>query len=121
MLFSLLQHYLELNITDTALKVSRSLYFFTPQPLRCPNGQASGGGGGRQREEVCLACISETVRCRQLILGRNIGRGCRCALSWSDLDLTCELAGVTLTYNILSGLYLETLRCRKWILGRDIG
>ena len=28
-LFSLLKHYLELYITDTALKVSRSLYFFT--------------------------------------------------------------------------------------------
>ena len=29
MLFSLLKHYLELYITDTALKVSRSLYYFT--------------------------------------------------------------------------------------------
>ena len=29
MLFSLLKHYLELYITDTALKVSRSLYSFT--------------------------------------------------------------------------------------------
>ena len=29
MLFSLLKHYLELYITDTALKVSRSLYFLT--------------------------------------------------------------------------------------------
>ena len=29
MLFSLLKHYLELYITDTALNVSRSLYFFT--------------------------------------------------------------------------------------------
>ena len=29
MLFSLLTHYLELYITDTALKVSRSLYCFT--------------------------------------------------------------------------------------------
>ena len=29
MLFSLLKHYLELYITDTALKVSRSLYCFT--------------------------------------------------------------------------------------------
>ena len=28
-LFSLLKHYLDLYITDTALKVSRSLYFFT--------------------------------------------------------------------------------------------
>ena len=29
MLFSLLKHYLDLYITDTALKVSRSLYRFT--------------------------------------------------------------------------------------------
>ena len=29
MLFFLLKHYLELNITDTALKVSRSLYCVT--------------------------------------------------------------------------------------------
>ena len=45
-LFSLLKHYLDLNITDTALKVSRSLYSFTtslshrvenyfPRHLRC--------------------------------------------------------------------------------------
>ena len=29
MLFSLLKHYFDLNITDTALKVSQSLYCFT--------------------------------------------------------------------------------------------
>ena len=29
MIFSLLKHHLDLNITDTALKVSRSLYCFT--------------------------------------------------------------------------------------------
>ena len=55
--------------------------------------------GGR-REIVCPGCISETVRCRKLV------RGCRCATSWSDLDLTFDLAVVTLTYKILSGLYL---------------
>ena len=31
---------------------------------------------------------------------------CRCATSWSDLVLTFEFAVVTLTYKILSGLYL---------------
>ena len=30
-------------------------------------------------------------------------RGCRCAMSWHDLDLTFDLAVVTLTYNALSG------------------
>ena len=34
-------------------------------------------------------------------------RGCRCAASWSDLDLTFDLAVVALTYKILSGLYLR--------------
>ena len=33
-------------------------------------------------------------------------RGCRCATSWCDLDLTVDLAAVTLTYKILSRLYL---------------
>ena len=56
--------------------------------------------------KVCLGCISETVRCRKLILGRDIVRGCRCATSCCDLDLTFDLAIVTLTYKILFGLYL---------------
>ena len=47
--------------------------------------------------------------------------GCRYATSWYDLDLTFDLAVVTLTYKILLGYILETVRCRKLILGRDIG
>ena len=61
---------------------------------------------GGWREKVCPGCISETVRCRKLILGRDIGWGCRCAMSWSDLDLTFDLAVVTLSLKILFGLYL---------------
>ena len=34
---------------------------------------------------------------RKFILGRDIGWGCRCATSWSDLDLTFDLATVTLS------------------------
>ena len=30
---------------------------------------------GGQREKVCPGCISETIRCRKLILGRDIGKG----------------------------------------------
>ena len=37
----------------------------------------------------------------------TFARGCRCAVSWSDLDLTFDLAVVALTYKILSGLYLR--------------
>ena len=33
-------------------------------------------------------------------------RGSRCVMSWCDLDLTFDLAIVTLTYKTLSGLYL---------------
>ena len=58
-----------------------------------------------RREKVYLGCISETIRGRKLILGRDIGWGCRCATSWCDLDLTFELAVVTLTYKILSNIY----------------
>ena len=54
--------------------------FITPQPLRAVgvlfspmvSGWAGGRAGGR-REIVCPGCISETVRCRKLILGRDIG------------------------------------------------
>ena len=42
----------------------------------------------------CPGYISETVRCRKLILDRDIGGDCSCATSWCDLDL------------ILSRLYL---------------
>ena len=38
----------------------------------CPDGRPSGRVGGR-REIVCPGCISETERCRKLILGRDIG------------------------------------------------
>ena len=47
-----------------------------PQSLRAVgvlfSPMVSGWAGG-WREEVCPACISETVRCRKLILGRDIG------------------------------------------------
>ena len=34
-------------------------------------------------------------------------RGCGCAMSWCNLDLTLDLAVVTFTFKILSGLYLR--------------
>ena len=68
----------------------------------CPDGQADG-----QQEKVSRGCISETERCRKLIRGSDIGWECRCATSWCDLDLILDLAVVTLTYKILSGLFLR--------------
>ena len=44
--------------------------------------------------------ISEIV----LYLVGTLVRGSRCATSWCDLDLNFDLAIVTLTYKILSGL-----------------
>ena len=58
-------------------------------------------------EKLCPGCISETIRRRKLILGRTLVGGCMCATSWFDLDLTFDLAVVTLSLKILSGLYLR--------------
>ena len=62
----------------------KSLGFSTPQHLRAVGvlfspvvsgwaGCQSSGWAGGQREKVCPGCISETVRCRKMILGRDIG------------------------------------------------
>ena len=56
------------------------------------------GGSVGEWGKLCPDCILETVRYRKLILIGTLVRGCRCATSWCDLDLT-------LTYKILSGLY----------------
>ena len=61
---------------------------------------------GRQWEKGCPGCISEDLMCMELILGRDICWGCSCATSWSDFDLTFNLAPVTMTFIILSRLYL---------------
>ena len=45
----------------------------------------------------------------------------RCATSWCDLALIFVLAVVSLTFKILSGLYLGNhIRCKKLTLDRDI-
>ena len=49
----------------TALKGCRGIVFI--------HGVRMGGQVGGRREIVCPGCISETVRCRKLILGRDIG------------------------------------------------
>ena len=42
-------------------------------------------------------------------------------MSWFDLDLFFDLAVVTLSLKILSGLHLGNPKCRKLSLGRNIG
>ena len=51
------------------------------------------------RQKVCSGCISETIMCRTLILGRDIGWGCSCATG-CDLDVIFNLAVVTLSLKI---------------------
>ena len=56
----------------------------------------------------CLGYILETIRCRKLIFGRDIGQGC--ATSWCDLDLTFDLAYLMLFYvyeDISDTIYLS--------------
>ena len=63
-------------ISDSPVAMSTVKFrVFTP-PLRAVGVLFSpmvSGWAGRRQEKVCLACISETVRCRKLILGRDIG------------------------------------------------
>ena len=56
-----------------------------------------------------------------LLLGRDIGWECSCAISWFDFDLIFDLAVVTLIYEICLGYISETVRCMKFILDRHIG
>ena len=64
-------------------KLDGAVYFifsFYPAALKgCQgivftHGVQMGGRWGGRREKVCPGCISETVRCRKLILGRDIGK-----------------------------------------------
>ena len=48
--------------------------------------------------KICLGSISDTIRCRNLIVGRKIGQGYRCEGSWCDIDLTFDLVDLYL-YN----------------------
>ena len=72
----------------------------------------------------CLGYISETIRYRKLIFGRDISRGYKCAVSWCDLDLTFDLACLILFYlstgishTILSLLYLSYIfLLESWLL-----
>ena len=64
------------------------------------SGWESGCAGSRKSPGY----ISETVRCRKLILGRAPFRAC--ATSYCDLNFTFDLDVVTLSFKTFSGLYL---------------
>ena len=69
MLFSLLKHHLDLNITDTALKVSHSVYSFTTSishgvenyfprlwGMGISDAIFSSGSRSQNLKKVCLVC-----------------------------------------------------------------
>ena len=65
----------KMSAAGISLKI---IYIFTPLPLRAVRVLFSpmvSGWAVRRREIVCSGCISETVRCRKFILGRDIGWG----------------------------------------------
>ena len=58
--------------------------------------------------KFCLGNICEIVKCKKLIFGKLVGtlvRGCRCATSWCDLDLTFDHVVVTMSVKILFRLF----------------
>ena len=57
--------------------------------------------GEQAAEKICPGGFSETVRCRKLILGRDIGWGVGVVWPWFDLAI------VTSSVKIFSGLYLN--------------
>ena len=57
----------------TALKGCRGIVFTHGVRMVGRAGVRAGGQVGGRRVIVCPGCISETVRCRKLILGRDIG------------------------------------------------
>ena len=60
---SMSAYYSDYSFYPTALKGCRGIVF--------THGVRMGG----RREVVCPGCISETLRCRKFILGRDIGWG----------------------------------------------
>ena len=52
--------------------------------------------------------ISETLRCRMLIHGRDIGKGCMCVISWYDLSKTYFIHNyATIDVTIISSLVVQ--------------
>ena len=60
-------------IAQKVLQLQFFRVLFSPMVSGWAGVRAGGGRVGGRREIVCPGCISETVRCRKLILGRDIG------------------------------------------------
>ena len=68
-------------------------------------GEWAGGRSGGGKKFVRAVCQKPKGVGSSHLVGTLV-RGCRCAMSWCDLVLTFDLAAVTLSLKILSGLYL---------------
>ena len=66
-------HYLIFFITDVYILSFYPIGLKDCQGIFFTHGVPMGGHADRRREKVCPGCISETVRCKKLILGRDIG------------------------------------------------
>ena len=82
--------YIFKSIAATQFLSNMLFIYVLPDSPWCPDGQA---GGGKSLSRLYLT-------------NRKDVRMCRCATSWSDPDLTFDLAAVTLSLKILSKLYL---------------
>ena len=97
---------------------------FTPQPLRAVgvlfSPMVSGWVGGRSGRQTrsrlggWAGKFVKTVSQKQYGVGSSyvvwiLVRGCRCATSWSGLDLTFDLAAVTLSLKCCLDLEFEIL------------
>ena len=81
--------------------------FYYPTALKRCRGIIFTHGvrmGGRKKFVGAIYQKLQSVGTRYLV--GTLFRGCRCPMSCCDLDLTFNLAVVTLTYKILSRLYL---------------
>ena len=71
----------------------------------------SGWVGGQEKFVRAVSHKPQGVGSCYLLMAL-VGR-CRCATSWSDLDLTFDLAVVTLSLKILFGLYLRNRKVQE--------
>ena len=67
------------------------------------------GGQAGGRKKLIWALSQKPLRCKMSI-GRDLGLGYMHAVSWCDFDLTFDLAIMTLTFKIMSGLYVENCK-----------
>ena len=87
MLFSLLKHHLDLNITDTALKVSPYLYFFTTSVSHGVENYFPRLWGMGVSDAIFNVLSSVLLRTHLLMFDRPVKYLCECVIidAWPGL------------------------------------